>query len=164
MKLKHHIIYGGVASLFLIPKFGFLSGVFWAATVLIDVDHYLDYIYRNRFSCLSIKKMFAYSDITFDWKDKQGFLGLSIFHTIEIIMGVYLVSVWVKSDVVKAVFWGIVFHMILDIIFLLKIKSLFSRVFSLIEYIICKKQMTPNGLSPSKVYDEIIVAVNKRFE
>ena len=80
------------------------------------------------------------------------------------IMGVYLVAVWVNSDVVKAIFWGIVFHMILDIIFLLKIKSLFSRVFSLIEYIIRKKQMTLNGLSPNRVYDEIIVAVNKRFE
>ena len=129
MKLKQHIIYGGVVSLCLFPKFGFLSGVFWAATVLIDVDHYIDYIYRNRFSSLSIKKMFIYCDIIFDWKDRQGFLGLSIFHTIEIIMGVYLVSVWVNSDVIKAIFWGMVFHMILDIIYLLNRRSLFVRVY-----------------------------------
>lgn len=56
MKLKHHIIYGGIASLCLVPKFGFLSGVFWVATVLIDVDHYIAYTYPNRVSCLSMKK------------------------------------------------------------------------------------------------------------
>lgn len=162
MKLKQHIIYGGVASLCLFPKFGFLSGVFWAASVLIDVDHYIDYIYQNRFSCLSIKQMFTYYDNMLDFKDRQGFLGLSIFHTIEIITGVYLVSVWVGSDVIKAIFWGMVFHMMLDIIYLLKIKSLFARVFSLIEYIIRKKLMIRNGLLPDEIYNEMIMIVNNK--
>lgn len=163
MKLKQHIIYGGVASLCLVPIFGFLSGVFWAATVLIDVDHYIDFICRNRFTSFSIKKMLAYCDIIFDRKDRQEFLGLSIFHTIEIIVGVYLISVWVNSDVIKAIFWGMVFHMILDIIYLLKIKCLFARVFSLVEYVIRKRLIIHNGFLPNKMHEEILIAVNNRF-
>lgn len=107
--------------------------------------------------------MFIYCNIIFDWKGRQGFLGLSIFHTIEIIMGVYLVSVWVNSDVIKAIFWGMVFHMILDIINLLKIKSLFARVFSLIEYIIRKQLLIRNGFLPNKMHEEALIAVNNRF-
>ncbi|MBT6047578.1 MAG: hypothetical protein HOI47_20890 [Candidatus Scalindua sp.] len=164
MKLKQHIIYGGVASLCLFPKFGFLSGVFWAASVLIDVDHYIDYIYQNRFSCLSIKKMFIYCDMIFDWKDRQGFLGLSIFHTIEVVIGVYLISAWMSSDVIKAIFWGMVFHMILDIIYLLKIKSLFARAFSLIEYVIRKQLIIRNGFLPNKMHEKILIAVNNRSQ
>ena len=106
--------------------------------------------------------MFTYYDNMLDFKDRQGFLGLSIFHTIEIITGVYLVSVWVGSDVIKAIFWGMVFHMMLDIIYLLKIKSLFARVFSLIEYIIRKKLMIRNGLLPDEIYNEMIMIVNNK--
>ena len=54
MKLKQHILYGGVASLCLVPKFGLLSSVFWAASVLIDIDHYIDFVYRNQCTSLGI--------------------------------------------------------------------------------------------------------------
>jgi hypothetical protein len=163
MKLKQHILYGGVASLCLVPKFGLLSSVFWAASVLIDIDHYIDFVYRNQCTSLGIKKMFAYYDILADWKDKPNLLVLCVFHTIETMTGIYLISVWMNSDVIKAVFYGMVFHLILDIICMLRDRCLFLRVFSLIEYIIRRKLMIRDRLSPKKVYDEMIVAVNKRF-
>jgi hypothetical protein len=100
----------------------------------------------------------------FDWKDRQGFLGLSIFHTIEVVIGVYLISAWMSSDVIKAIFWGMVFHMILDIIYLLKIKSLFARAFSLIEYVIRKQLIIRNGFLPNKMHEKILIAVNNRSQ
>jgi hypothetical protein len=160
MKLKYHIIYGGVTSLCLFPKFGFLSVFFWASSVLIDVDHYIDFICRSRFTSFSIKQMFTYYDIMSDWKDRQGWLGLNIFHTIEIIIGIYLISVWTNSDVIKAIFWGMVLHMILDIIYLLKIRGLFLRAFSLIEYVIRKKIMIRKGLLPNTIFEEALIVIN----
>ncbi|OHB47176.1 MAG: hypothetical protein A2106_06095 [Planctomycetes bacterium GWF2_40_8] len=157
MKLKHHIIYGGIASLCLFPKFGFLSGIFWAASVLIDVDHYIEFLCRNRFTNFSFKKMSDYCNIILKWNKRPGLLGLSIFHTAEIIGGIYLISIWLNSDVIKAVFWGMVFHMLLDVLYLSKRRILFCRVFSFLEYFIRKKIMIQNGLSPDAIFEEALV-------
>lgn len=157
MKLTHHIIYGGIASLCLFPKMGFLCGVFWAASVLIDIDHYIDFLYRNRFTSFSLKKMFAYCNVFIMWNTRPGLLGLSIFHTIEIIGGIYLISFWLDLAVIKAVFGGMVFHMFLDILYLLRKGILFRRAFSLLEYFIRKNLMIRNGLSPDAMYEEALV-------
>lgn len=156
MKLTHHIIYSSIASLCLFPKMGFLSAIFWAASVLIDIDHYIDFLCRNRFADFSLKKMFAYSSAILRWNASPGLLGLSIFHTAEAIGGVYLVSIWLNSSIVKAIFLGMVFHMLLDILFLLKIGALFGRAFSFIEYVIRKKIMIKNGLSPDAIFEEAL--------
>lgn len=163
MKLTHHIIYGGIASLCLFPKMGFLCGVFWAASVLIDIDHYIDFLCRNRFADFSLKKMFAYSGAIVKWNARPGLLGLSIFHTVEAIVIIYLASLWLNSHIMKAIFWGMVFHMILDILFLLKIGALFCRAFSFFEYFIRKKIMTKNGLSPDAIFEEALIVAGVRM-
>ena len=160
MKLTQHIIYGGIASLCLFPIIGFLSGIFWAASVLIDVDHYIDFLCRNRFADFSLKKMFAYSGAILKWNARPGLLGLSIFHTAEVIGSVYLVSLWLNSNIVKAIFWGMVFHMVLDVLFLLKMGALFCRAFSFLEYVIRKRIMIKNGLSPDAIFEEALVVAN----
>ncbi|NUO09114.1 MAG: hypothetical protein HUU08_10610 [Candidatus Brocadia sp.] len=157
MTLKHHIIYGGIASLCLFPKFGFLSGVFWAASVLIDVDHYIDFLYRNHFTNFSFKKMFAYCNIIIGWNTRPGLLGLSIFHTIEVIGGTYFISTRMNSDIGKAAFLGMVFHMLLDVLYLSKRRILFCRVFSFLEYFIRKKIMLKNDLSPDVIFEEALI-------
>jgi len=163
MKLKQHIIYGGIVSLCLVPKLGLLSSVFWASSVLIDVDHYIDFVYRNRFTSFSIRKMFACYDIILDWKDKPGFLTLNVFHTIEVIIGVYFMSVWLNSNAIKTVFWGMVFHMALDIYSMSRKGVLITRAISFLEYVVRRKLMIWNGLSPNEATEEIIIAVNNRF-
>ncbi len=160
MKLTHHIIYGGIASLCLFPKMGFLCGVFWAASVLIDVDHYIEFLCRNKFTSFSFKKMFAYCNVVVGWNTRPGLLGLSIFHTAEAIGGIYLISLWLNSNIVKAVFWGMVFHMVLDILFLFRMGALFCRAFSFLEYVIRKKIMIKKGLSPDAIFEEALVIAN----
>lgn len=157
MKLTHHIIYGGIASLCLFPKFGFLSGIFWAASVLIDIDHYIDFLCRNKFADFSLKKMFAYSGVILKWNARPGLLGLSIFHTVEVIGSIYLASLCLHSNIINAVFWGMVFHMVLDILFLLKMGALFCRAFSFLEYVIRKRIMIKNGLFPDSIFEEALV-------
>ena len=157
MKLKHHIIYGGIASLCLFPKIGLLSGIFLAASVLIDIDHYIDFLWKNRFTNFSFKKMFDYCNIIMGWNTRPGLLGLSIFHTAEVIGSIYLASLLLNSNIVKAIFWGMVFHMVLDILFLLKMGALFCRAFSFLEYVIRKRIMIKNGLSPDAIFEEALV-------
>ena len=156
MKLTQHIIYGSIASLCLFPKIGFLSGVFLAASVLIDIDHYIEFLWKSRFTNFSFKKMFDYCNVIMGWNTMPGLLGLSIFHTAEVIGSIYLASLWLNSNIVKAIFWGMVFHMILDILLLLKMGALFCRAFSFLEYFIRKKIMIKNGLSPDAIFEEAL--------
>lgn len=160
MKLKHHIICGSIVSLCLFPKIGFFSGIFWAASVLIDVDHYIDFLYRNRLTNFSFKKMFDYCNVIIGWNNRPYLLGLSIFHTGEVIGGTYFISVWIDSDIGNAIFLGMVFHMFLDVLYLLRRGMLFRRVFLLLEYFIRKNLMIRNGLSPDVIYKEALIVAN----
>ena len=56
-----------------------------------------------------------------------------------------------------------VFHMVLDILFLLKIGALFCRAFSFLEYVIRKRIMIKKGLTPDATFEEalVIVGVNR---
>ena len=50
MKLREHVVLGGAAAAGLTPVLGAQDSlVFLGATVLIDVDHYWDYLVRNDF-------------------------------------------------------------------------------------------------------------------
>jgi hypothetical protein len=160
MKLKHHILYSGITSLCLFPKIGFLGSIFWAASVLIDVDHYIEFLCRNRFTNFSFKKMFVYCNAIMGWNNKPGLLGLSIFHTIEIIVGIYIISIWMNSDIGKTIFWGMVFHMFLDILYLKGRGTLFCRAFSFLEYFIRKKLMIRSGQSPDAIFDEALIVAD----
>ena len=50
-----------------------------------------------------------------------------------------------------------VFHMLLDVLYLSKRRILFCRVFSFLEYFIRKKIMIQNGLSPDAIFEEALV-------
>ena len=63
MQARQHTIIGAVAATALIPFLGINSAIFWAAAVLIDGDHYTEYVYRNGFRDFSIKRMFWYYEL-----------------------------------------------------------------------------------------------------
>ena len=83
MKVEYHVVAGGVASAALIPVLGVNSAAFLTASVLIDVDHYLDYVYRNNFTDFSIKRMFAFHDFLEEKASEIPFVVLSVMHTVE---------------------------------------------------------------------------------
>jgi len=87
----------------------------------------------------------------------DGIASLCLFHTAEVIGSIYLASLLLNSNIVKAIFWGMVFHMVLDILFLLKMGALFCRAFSFLEYVIRKRIMIKNGLSPDAIFEEALV-------
>jgi hypothetical protein len=126
MRAGGHILAGGVGSILLYP-FPSLPGlVFWLSSVLIDIDHYLDFIYRNGFTDFRIKGMFLYHDVL------KGFWGRPEF--------------------------------LLDWIYLYRHKVLTLRAYSVIEYLIRKRRLVTQGLSPGTIYSEALRYVNDAHE
>lgn len=136
MKILDHIKYSAPASVSLIPFIGLnKSLVFFISSLIIDIDHWIDYIFR--FKNASIKKMINYYGELFANRDnltKKKFVGLSVLHTVEFFIFVYFLSL--KYPLLVYVLWGFVFHLMLDVVYLVRYKIQFIRAYSIIEYLI----------------------------
>ncbi len=156
MKLREHIIIGAVASIILIPQWGIWRVLlFWGAEVLIDADHYWDYLWRSKFQDWSGWRMFRYYDLFSKRLHDKNFLGFSLLHTVEVFAAVYLLAYYWNYTFFITIFWGMVFHIILDMIWLLKYKVFFGRAYSIIEYWFRKRSMLRRGLNPDGFYKEM---------
>ena len=152
MKARYHVLSGGIAASLLIPVLGVNSAFFFASSVLIDGDHYVDYLYRNRFKDFSVRRMFTFHERLFSRGKEKDFLGLNILHTVEALVFIYAVSAFTDWLWLKAVLWGMLFHVIVDLIYLYRQGRLFRRSVSIIEYIIRWRLMKRRGLNPELPY------------
>lgn len=157
MQARYHALSGGIAALALVPVLGTNSAAFFCASVLIDSDHYLDYLYRNKFTDFSIKRMFAYNKTLSEKTPEPHFLGLSIMHTAEFLLLVYAVAALTGFSLLWAVLWGLIFHMVFDLIYLQRRGLISKRALSLIEYVIRWNRLSRRGLHPESPYS---VALN----
>lgn len=160
MSPRDHVIYGTVAASALYPSIGTDAAYFWAASFLIDIDHYLDYVYHNGFTDFSFKKMFAYHNALDRFWHSPEFLNLEIFHTIEFLAALYLVSLWSASTALLSVFLGFVFHSLLDIVYLSGHGVFSIRAYSFTEYYMRRRRLVEMGYSPGDIYREAVRIVN----
>ena len=135
MTLKQHTIQASIGSIILWPFLGIDTIVFFFSMILIDVDHYFDFvIVCKRFG---IRDMFKYYDWV--WEEKQMVYGLSLFHTAEIFLMLFVLGFW------SYYFWLILFgfsvHLMFDLYYLYIHKCLFNRALSIIEYIIKSRRV-----------------------
>lgn len=161
MKPREHIILGGAGSAALLPFWGVSVLWFWAAAVLIDLDHYMDYVYRNGFTDFSIKGMFDYHDVLDELWERPEFLNLSVFHTIEFLGPLYLFSLQDESGILWVVFCGFVFHVALDMIYLYRQNTFFIRAHSIAEYWVRKSRLNRRGLDPASVCAQAVKRVKE---
>jgi hypothetical protein len=115
-----------------------MSVLFGASLVLIDIDHYLHYVYRRK--NLSIGGMFSFYD---DIWDRRGQLfGIEFLHTAEVLLLLLAAGFWWPE------FWsvaaGFVVHMLFDVIQLWRYNVTFMRALSIAEYFIRKKNYLPS--------------------
>ena len=164
MKVEYHVVAGGVASAALIPVLGVNSAAFFAASVLIDFDHYLDYIYRNNFTDFSVKRMFAFNEFLYEKTNETLFLGLSVMHTVEFLLLVYTVAALTGLAAIEAILWGLLFHMVLDLVYLYRQGALFRRALSIVEYVIRWNRLERQGLQPESPYHLALRAVSAILE
>ncbi len=160
MNLREHVVLGGAAAAALSPVLGARdSAVFWAASVLIDVDHYWDYLCRNRFRNWSFRKTFAFHRALFQRIRDPEFLGLNVFHTAEWFLLVSLAGVWLGSNMILAAFWGMVFHLGLDLARLAWRRVAFARALAIVEYWVRRRALVTRGLDPDRPYRDALAEI-----
>ena len=165
MSPKDHCILGGVAATALYPSFGFTNSVlFWLAAVFIDIDHYIDYVYRNHFTDFSPSNMIRfYNELDRFWRYPE-FLAISVFHTAEFMGPLFIATLWSGSAALEAVFIGCVFHIILDVVYLGRNDIWFIRVYSIAEYFLRKRSLEKKGYRPLAVFSAALRAMKGRDE
>ncbi|MFN3466766.1 MAG: hypothetical protein ACK4WF_03585 [Candidatus Brocadiales bacterium] len=156
MRVRDHVVLGGIFSLGLLPLLGIKSLAFWAASVLIDADHYIEFLYHNGFNNFSLKEANSYHRVLSGWLSRPEFINLSIFHTMECLLLVYFLSYWLGSPWLVAIFYGMLVHLFLDAVHLYSLGVPFKRAFSIVEFKIRKGIMERNGLYPKVLYKEAL--------
>ncbi len=160
MQVKDHLVIGGVASLLLIPAGGAQSLIFLAATTLVDGDHYLDYLYRNRFQNFSLRRSTKFHQVLHEIAKRDSFLGLSLCHTVEFLLFLGFLPMWTHSTLLWAAFFGVLFHLGLDLLYEYREGTLFKRALSVIEYSIRWNRMMHNGQNPAAPYRDALEAIS----
>ncbi len=155
MKLREHLIIGGVATAILYTYLGpWRALLFWGAEVLIDADHYWDYLWRSKFQDWSGRRMFRYCELLVKNMYDPNILDFSLLHTVEVFLAVLLLGKYWNYAFFMTIFWGMAFHLCLDMLWLAS-RRFFVRAFSIVEYVIRKKIMIRHGLNPNGFYKKM---------
>lgn len=159
--LRDHVLVGGIAALCFVPFWGgYGSLIFWMSTVLVDMDHYLHYLVRNRFRKPGIPSMFRFHEEIFKQRNREEFLALEIFHTVEFMVLLSVVT-FLFGGMLLPAFWGIVFHIVIDLIHLTRFGILRKRCHSLFEYFWRRRQFLAQGKDPKDIFIEALKAAGR---
>ena len=159
MQVKEHIVYGGSVSVALTPFFGAQTLLFFLSSVLIDLDHYVDFLYFSKFRNWSINGMFRFHGQLSAWKDDPKLYALQAFHTLEFFLAVLALAFYFRSTELFLLFSGLIFHYALDLLRIyqwerLYKKTIHPRAYSFLEYWIKARQMKRAGTDPEKIFQE----------
>lgn len=136
MYVSKHIILGAIFSTFIYFIFNltlFQSLLIFLSSFLIDTDHYAFYVKKKKE--LSLKKAYHWWSKDLPRNHKPI---LNIFHTVEFHLLVLVLSFYIPLFLY--VFIGMIFHSLLDILYLAYFNLLGCREFSLIRYLIRDKK------------------------
>lgn len=133
---SQHIILGGIFSIILFvifPQIGFLgASIIFLSSVLIDVDHYIYYVYvKKDWNLFRAHKWFIEMapkiKATPVEKRREYYYGLYIFHGAELLIMIIIFSL-ISYKLSLFLFLGFSFHLSLDLIHELKAKRGFYKV------------------------------------
>ena len=154
MKLKEHIIYGGIVSATLYPFAGWKSVFFFGGSVCIDIDHYIDFLYYSGFKNWKIKDMFKFHGETNRLCTHPNIYCLQAFHTLEFVILLFLLGINFKSSAILLIFSGMIFHWFLDLISMYKRRIIRVRALSFTGYWIKSNKMKRLGIHPEQIFRE----------
>jgi len=155
---RDHVLIGGIFALFLMPWLGKTgSFLFWMSTVFVDLDHYIHYLSCTGLKHPGIGSMFRFHEELFSRRNRPELYILEIFHTVEFLFLLGLLAfAWV--EILIPVFWGVVFHMAVDVVHLSRHGILDKRPNSFLEYVWRKRKMLKDGLNPDDLIRETLKA------
>jgi len=131
---KWHILFGAIFSLILSLLFSITvlqTILIFLSSVLIDFDHYLWTIKRKKY--FSLKEVYLWNKNL----PKNHKPIMHIFHTIEFIIFIAILSYYIHIFLLILI--GIIFHSIFDLIELIFDRRINCREFSLIRFLILRK-------------------------
>lgn len=149
MTLRDHTIQAVVASAITAPFLGADTVVFFASIILIDIDHYFEYIFVCR--RFDVGGMFKFHD--FVCKNKEFVYGFSFFHTVESFLFLFVLGFW--SYYFWVILSGFLVHFIFDCYSLYMQDAIFSRAFSIIEYLLKKKTAKGYPVPPKEFWEKV---------
>lgn len=148
MYVLPHVISSGLLTLMLYPFFGIASLLVFVGGVLIDVDHYLEYVIRTKnLSPFKAYKNYMkmnkeyFEDLKNNRIPKRTY-HLHVFHTIELWVIMIIISFFTRQYLFL---YGLMLHMSMDAAFYIKNKVLYKnlassgRPISFIQYYLRKK-------------------------
>jgi len=132
MKPWVHLLLSLILAVILYPIFNFGVIFIFIGGVLIDVDHYLWYVYKyKKFNLFDSYKFY-------NIKNTKEHLGiLLIFHTIEFLAAMIFLSFYFKSILIFTI--GLLPHYLLDLIYFYKVYKRLIVNHSILSWIIKNK-------------------------
>lgn len=152
MKPSEHVAYGGAASLLILPAVGPQAALFFAGSVLIDVDHYIDYLYFARFRDWSPFSMLRFHGRMAKHKRDPRLLALEAFHTAEFFAAFLAAGLFFRSAPLLLIFAGMAFHIALDLYRLMQQGAVRVRALSFFEYAVRASRMRRQGIDPEALF------------
>jgi hypothetical protein len=134
---RHHIIFGAALLVFTETVTLFQAFIAFLSSFLVDVDHYLIYVFRTK--NLSFKKAYGFFVESTNKIYYRGYrCPLFIFHTIEFLIIIAVLSIYFK--IFLFVIAGVLLHWALDWYVLLKNKVPYAKNFCGTHYILTRKK------------------------
>ncbi|MBI4667681.1 MAG: hypothetical protein HY747_00605 [Elusimicrobia bacterium] len=158
---REHVFINALAAAGFAYFLGWRAGLaFWSAGVLIDFDHYIDFVYRTRAKFWGFREMFFFHTQIFERLYEKDFLCMEIFHTVEFMAGLTWLAVVIDAPVVWAALAGAFFHHVLDFFHLARRGAWRKRAFSFLEYLIRVHRMKRLGIDGCRHYQKAIEALS----
>lgn len=137
MKTWAHILLSSILAAIIYPSHGWKAAFILAGGVLIDIDHYLWYAYKNRdFSIANSYKFYLEILEKNDFSSVYGLL--LVFHTIEFLLVMALASFYNEYALLFTI--GLLSHYISDLIFTIVVAKRFVANHSIISWVLKNKQ------------------------
>jgi hypothetical protein len=163
MQLREHVLIGGAAALALAPALQTDSIFFWAGSILIDADHYFNFLWYNRFRDFNVSRFFSYSRHLSAQVHRPEFIDLSLLHTAEFFLVAYLIVQWAHVPALTAFVVGMLFHVGLDLFSLMSQRIPTKRAHSIIEYLVRRWRLVKLGYKPEQLGIEAANVVCGKF-
>ncbi|HEX8996783.1 MAG TPA: hypothetical protein VF812_12205 [Ktedonobacterales bacterium] len=106
MRVRDHVLLSTIAATALYPTLGRKALVPWAASILIDVDHYVWFCLGHR--SISLTKAIRF----FNEAQPPQHIATHRLHGADVLAAVAITSIWWRP--MRLVFGGLIFHVALD--------------------------------------------------
>lgn len=150
MRLKYHLLFGILFTILLYFLFSSIISIFGLAIIflssfLIDVDHYLYYVFRKKDFSLKraykwyVKNTHKFCSLPLEKRNKF-YIGIYIFHGIEFLIILFLLGTFV-SQIFIFILVGFWFHLFMDLISEIVLKQRIDKL-SVIQNFVLMERLT----------------------